>query len=282
MRLGAGAVARFAPASLAAFAAGQGRRPPRLEVRFLGPARPERPAAAASHRVCARAHAARGDATFARFLDIFHHRFLAMFYRAWAQAQPTVSLDRPREDRFAAYVGSLIGHRHCRAARARCGARPCQAVLLGAACARSARNADGLVALLAGFFRVPVRIEQFVGHWLTLAASGAARGSGGGCRRAARRAARCSARGCGTGSTSSGSGSGRSRSTQYEMFLPGGSALEKLVAWVRQYLGFELDWDLRLAAVRGRGAATRLGAYGRLGWTTWLGRYLRRERGATI
>mgnify|MGYP002138968179 CR=1 FL=1 len=49
-----------------------------------------------------------GDATFSRFLDILHHRFAALFYRAWAQAQPTVSLDRPDEDRFAGYVGALV------------------------------------------------------------------------------------------------------------------------------------------------------------------------------
>ena len=36
-----------------------------------------------------------GDPTLSRFLDIFHHRFLALFYRAWAQAQPHVNRDRP-------------------------------------------------------------------------------------------------------------------------------------------------------------------------------------------
>jgi predicted component of type VI protein secretion system len=50
-----------------------------------------------------------GDETFARFADMFHHRLLLLFYRAWAQAQPTVSLDRPAEDRFADYVGSFLG-----------------------------------------------------------------------------------------------------------------------------------------------------------------------------
>jgi len=35
-----------------------------------------------------------GDATLSRFLDLFNHRFLALFYRAWAQAQPHVNRDR--------------------------------------------------------------------------------------------------------------------------------------------------------------------------------------------
>ena len=41
------------------------------------------------------------DSTVARFFDLFHHRFLAFFYRAWAQAQPHVSRDRPDADPFA-------------------------------------------------------------------------------------------------------------------------------------------------------------------------------------
>jgi type VI secretion system protein ImpH len=41
---------------------------------------------------------------------------------------------------------------------------------------------------------------------------------------------------------------------------------------VRQYLNFELDWDLRLVLTRAQVPQTRLGVYGRLGWTTWLGK----------
>ena len=50
-----------------------------------------------------------GDPTFARFLDVFHHRMASLFYRAWAVAQPVVSLDRDNGDRFSAYVGTTFG-----------------------------------------------------------------------------------------------------------------------------------------------------------------------------
>ncbi|MCK7582600.1 MAG: type VI secretion system baseplate subunit TssG [Chromatiales bacterium] len=97
----------FAPATLSAFGPGSEGRPPRLSSSASsGCSGPNGPLplhlteyARERHRCNA------GDRTFARFLDIFHHRLLALFYRAWAQAQPTVSLDRPRDDRFAAYVG---------------------------------------------------------------------------------------------------------------------------------------------------------------------------------
>ena len=32
------------------------------------------------------------------------------FYRAWAEARPTVQHDRPDDDRFAVYAGSLAGY----------------------------------------------------------------------------------------------------------------------------------------------------------------------------
>jgi type VI secretion system protein ImpH len=47
------------------------------------------------------------DPTLARFLDIFHHRTLSLFYRAWANSRPTLSFDRPQADRFAAFLGAL-------------------------------------------------------------------------------------------------------------------------------------------------------------------------------
>ncbi len=34
---------------------------------------------------------------------------LSLFYRAWADTQPTVSFDRPETDRFNVYVGALCG-----------------------------------------------------------------------------------------------------------------------------------------------------------------------------
>jgi type VI secretion system protein ImpH len=69
---------------------------------------------------------------------------------------------------------------------------------------------------------------------------------------------------------------------QYEAFLPaaparlggvagGGRLLRKLVDWVRFYLCFELDWDVRLRLRRSDVPRLTLGRRGRLGWTTWLG-----------
>ena len=40
------------------------------------------------------------DDAFPRFVDVFQRRFLALFFRAWADAHPVAQNDRPDEDRF--------------------------------------------------------------------------------------------------------------------------------------------------------------------------------------
>ena len=62
------------------------------------------------------------------------------------------------------------------------------------------------------------------------------------------------------------------RVADYLRFLPDGDALDRLVAIVRQYIGFELDWDLRLSLVPEDVPRARLGrGHTRLGWTSWMG-----------
>ena len=49
------------------------------------------------------------DDAFPRFLDILNHRFLQLFFRAWADARPVAQHDRPEADRFETYIGSMVG-----------------------------------------------------------------------------------------------------------------------------------------------------------------------------
>ena len=259
----------FAPATLSSFRpADENSRYGRMEVRFFGLLGPNGPLPIHLTEYARERQMHHGDRSFARFLDVFHHRYLSMFYRAWAQAQPTVSLDRAREDRFSHYVGSLLGL-GLGSVRAR-DAVPDHAKLFYAGLlSRHVRNSDGLAALLSGFFRIPVCIEQFVGHWLTLPVHDRTRlgykaGSvGGGAMLGSRvwdRQHKFRIR------------IGPLQLAQYESFLPGGTALPKIVAWVRQYVNFELDWDMRLVLTRTEVPRIGLGTYGRLGWTTWLGK----------
>jgi type VI secretion system protein ImpH len=59
--------------------------------------------------------------------------------------------------------------------------------------------------------------------------------------------------------------------SQYADFLPSGSALPKLVDWVRFYTGGELFWDVQLILQGEQVSPMKLGQSGQLGWSGWLG-----------
>jgi type VI secretion system protein ImpH len=267
IRLGQQPELSFAPAPLAAFDRDDAGGRPRLQVRLFGLLGPNGPLP--THLTeCARdrlRHA--GDPALARFLDLFHHRFLALFYRAWAQAQPHVHRDRPGEDRFAVYVGALAGLSpdSCRPSAD----LPDPARLFHvAALMRPVRNADGIAGILRHFFGVPVRVRQFVGHWMPLGREERTRLGDGGAP-------------LGAGAVLGGRVWDRQHKfrvvlgpldlRQYAGFLPGGALRRQLVEWVRLYLSFELEWDAQLVLRQREVPRLCLGAGPRLGWTTWLG-----------
>jgi type VI secretion system protein ImpH len=257
----------FAPAPLASFTPAGSERRARLAVRLFGLMGPNGPLPLhlteyARERVL---HA--GDRTFARFLDMLTHRFFALFYRAWAQCQPTVAADRPGEDRFRVFLGAFVGLASP-SFRDRDAVPDAAKLAAAGRLAPQVRNADGLRALLGEYFRVPVRLREFVGHWLdvarpdqtALALSHARLGQGAVLgRRVYDR--QCKFR----------IELGPLSQPLYESFLPTGRQLRPLVDWVRNYLGVEYAWDLRLALVDAEVPVVTLGEAGRLGWTSWLG-----------
>src|SRR5262245_16265061 len=109
VRLGQEPDLAFAPAPIAAFEAGANGKPPRLQIRLFGLLGPNGPLPIHLTEFARGRLRNVGDPTLCRFLDLFNHRFLALFYRAWAQSQPHVNRDRPKEDRFAAYIASFFG-----------------------------------------------------------------------------------------------------------------------------------------------------------------------------
>ena len=52
--------------------------------------------------------------------------------------------------------------------------------------------------------------------------------------------------------------------------LPGGQALAHVVDWVRLYVGHELAWEMQLVIKQMSIPETRLGQFGKLGWSTWV------------
>jgi type VI secretion system protein ImpH len=258
----------FAPSTLAAFTLGEGNRAPRLSGYFFGLLGPNGPLPLHLTEYARDRTRNLGDATFARFLDLFHHRMLSLFYRAWAINQPAVSFDRPEDDRFATYVATLLGM-GAPALRQRDAFPDIARLRFVAHFANQTRHAAGLSAILRDFFRMPVQVEEFTPGWLHL---------GGEIRWFLGRS-----RASGTLGRSATIGArvwschhkfrivfGPLSLAQYSRLLPGGDTLRRLVPLVRSYVGDELDWDVKLVLQRAEVPSFTLGGGGRLGWTTWL------------
>jgi len=274
VRLGQSADLGFAPSSIASVDVADRSGRPRMQVRFFGLFGPNGPLPLHLTTFAHERKLHKGDETFSRFADLFHHRLLLLFYRAWAQAQPSVSLDRPQEDRFADYVGALVGVGG-REWRGR-DALPDHARLAFAGLlSRQVRNADGLAQFLTRYLARPVRVEQFVGRWMALQQAERTRVGG---RGASRRAAPAQ---LGVSAVLGGTVFDRQHHVRihigplafdaFESLLPVGSALPAVKALINHYIGHELGWDLKLELDKTQVPACRPGRQGRLGWTTWLG-----------
>lgn len=274
LRLGQPAELDFAPAALAAVHPQARGGRPRIDVRFFGLFGPNGPLPLHLTAYARERRLHKGDLTLERFADLFHHRLLLLFYRAWAQAQPTASLDRPGEDRFADYVGALIGTGGA-AWRGRDAAPDHARLAFAGVLSRQVRNADGLAHLLSGFLGMPVRVEPFVGRWMPLPEAERSRIG----RRAASR--RQSTAQLGASAVLGRAVFDRQHHFRlhigpltlaaFEDLLPVGRALPAVKALVQQYLGLEFGWELRLELDPAEVPPCQPGRGTRLGWTSWLG-----------
>ena len=167
LRLSQEPSAAFAPSTLAGLEPGDRDQPHRLEQRFFGLLGPQGPLPLHLTDFAQSRVIHQKDYTFCRFLDTFHHRMISLIYLAWARVRPTVNFDRGSRDRFGEYVSSLFGlgmpsledrdSLPDLAKRHFAGLMSCQT-----------KHAEGLLAILRGYFCLPVELEQFVGQWIDL------------------------------------------------------------------------------------------------------------------
>lgn len=282
----------FAPAPLHALEwppAGSGRTAPRLAVRFFGLLGPMGPMPLHFTEVVRERLLHHGDATLAHFLDLFHHRLLSLFYRAWAQSQPVVHLDRPAEDRFRVWLGALAGvppitNLGANLGAGGSGALPPQALVYQAGwlTARS-RHPEMLVKVIGQFFGVRARVEEHVGQWLPMAREDRTRLSF-----ARNRPERNATPPAGLGRSANAGSRVWDRQYRFRLqlgplthaqvlsFLPGGEAWPRLLHWVRLLAGREMQWELQLDLAAGEQPPPRLGRTPglspRLGLTSRIGR----------
>jgi type VI secretion system protein ImpH len=262
----------FPPANLSAFVPRNGSMPARLWVRFFGLFGPHGPLPLHLTEYARRRQDQERDPTFARFADIFHHRLLLLFYRAWADAQPAVDHDRPDEARFAGYLGSLAGIGPTPVAASNPWQRHAELFHAGYFAGQT-RHASGLRQMLQQLFEVGVAVESFAGGWLTLPEETrlclGLRGRLGvdaiAGERSFQRQHRFRIR------------LGPLGFADFERFLPGSGSLGRLEQTVRLAVGDGLEWDLQLVLKHDEVPGTRLDGRTRLGLTSWFGLQARRR-----
>lgn len=208
------------------------------------------------------------------FLDLFNHRLISLFYRAWERSRPEVLHDLGERSPYEAVLHALIGlEGEVLRGRLPCDSRD----LLGRAGLLSMRPAgqsaiQGLVESLIG---IPTKVEQFLPCWYEMDVADRTR----------------------LGDRNSTLGSDMSLGSEvclaqwrfrvrigpmdfatYRSLLPGQEAGDTLAAAIRLAVGPEYDFELNLVLDRAAVPPLRLGDPDedepacRLGWSSWLDR----------
>ncbi len=212
------------------------------------------------------------DRSLAAFFDIFNHRAISLFYRAWQRTRFPVNYASGSLDFFSQYLRDLLGiGTPGLAERQRLEDEALMHYI--SLIAMQSRSAVALEQILADYFEVPVEIEQFTGAWYTLDTS-----------------TQCAMNEKDSNSTQVGWGAvvgdavwdrgGRVRIRigpislqRYDDFLPGGNAHASLRAITKFFSNGCVDFEAQLVLARAEVPPVELDFNAphpaRLGWVSW-------------
>ncbi len=246
--------------------------PPEMMVNFLGLTGPQGILPYCYTEFVLERDKARDDA-FQSFLDMFHHRMVSFFHRAWEKYRFAATHSMGDEDLFEHHLRDLIG-------LGTPGLEDRQPIsddgllhftgLLG----KHARSAQALEQILTSYFEVPVEVEQFSGAWYRIDS-----------------ATQCEIGEDDSDSQRLGVGAvvgdeiwdqqsrvrvkiGPMTLDQYRQFLPDGDAYQSLKSITRFFSNDEFDFEAQLILKSDEVPRCEVGAGDaaapRLGWITWL------------
>jgi type VI secretion system protein ImpH len=259
----------FAPASFSRFIPATDVSPPMLRQRFFGYLGPNGPLPTHLTEFVQLRYLNHNDPTWLGFLDTLSHRFSLHLYRAWAQSKPTVSFDRPGQSRFRFQIGSLVGL----GTSTRLQRDPVlddAKLFFTGLLSQQVRNVERIEKILASYFAVPVKVEQWASGWLKVPKDQCSRlGMAFGMQaRLGERALlgeqvwdrqhRISIH------------IGPLTQEQFRRLLPNGNSVDSLRSWMKELLGQELAWNARLILKASAVPVTKTGL-SQLGWDSWLG-----------
>lgn len=246
------------------------------------------------------------DFSLRDFLDLFHHRTLSLFYRAWQKHRLPATVERAAfrheaatrkrelveqdggrlgaavsrptdaEDLFTSCLYCLVGLGTGKL-RGRLEISDAAFLYYGGHFAHYPRTATALEAMLRDYFALPAKVLQFQGRWLQLSAADRSRMPWA----TAPQGQNCSlgrsvviGRRVWSVENKFRIQLGPLTYDQFRRFMPQGDGLTALCQLVRAYAGPEFDFDvqpvLKAAEVPACRAETVGPARSQLGWNTWL------------
>jgi type VI secretion system protein ImpH len=247
--------------------------PARMSVNFLGLTGPSGVLPYEYTELVAERVRAR-DTTLRDFLDIFHHRVISLFYRAWRKYRFVVALEAGEgADALTSHLLDLIGL-GLGGYRNRLPVPDASLAFYTGLLALQPRSATALEQLIEDFFHVPAQVEEFVGGWYRLPQGDW----------------------CDVGEESGpqtqlGLGAvvgdeiwdpqarvrirlGPLSREDFDRFLPNGGAHQPLRALTRFFSHEQFDFELQLVLAKDDVPGFVLGGddglVGQLGWSTWI------------
>lgn len=267
VRLGQEGHIRFAPSTIYSFTPQKNNKPAYLSSYFLGLLGPQGPMPLHLTEYAYERKIHYHDETLIHFLDIFHHRMLSFFYRAWADNQPVVNLDHSDRDKFKNYTGSFFGIGDV-VFQNRDELSDYNKLYMSGHLSCQTKHVQGLESLICSFFKLPVKIKEFIGEWISLPEDN-----------------RCQL-GLGIDVNTLGDNVivgtriweahqkfriifGPLSFETFKMFLPGNHSLKILIDMVRNYIGDVFNWDLQLILKKEEVPSLTINGHQQLGYTTW-------------
>ncbi len=208
------------------------------------------------------------DTTLSSFLNIFQHRLISLFFKAWALNNQTVDFDLQENSRYVVYLGSLFGF-GLKSLQNRDSIPDFSKLYYANRLVQKTCNVEGLKSIIGDYFGVPSSINEFCGQWLDLPSD-----------------SRCylgKSRATGTLGLNTIVGTkvwdcqlkfrirmGPMGRKDLNRMLPGEKTFKRIRDWVLAYVGYEYFWDLQLVLKREEVPELQLGREARLGWNSYL------------
>lgn len=209
------------------------------------------------------------DNTLWDFLDIFTHRAVSLFYRAWAKYRFPVAYERGQDD-FTGFLFDIIGM-GTMGLRGRMDLDDEAMLPYGGLIAQKPHSQNSIENIISDHFQVNARLVQFFGQWIRLGSEDVTR--------------------LGVDNSKLGENAivgtriwdqqskirirlGPMNFKRFLAFLPNGTAHRTLRSIVKFMTGIELDFDVQLlleaVQVPSTILTTRAMRRPMLGWSSWL------------